>query len=361
MSPESTDLPDVLNPPRADGCLPAVLEPGQLALPELPRVGPLDLYAALLADATKPTTRRGRRNDVADLARFLGEAPHPSLKRESLAQAVAVIGSRTCALLIRDGSGQANALVTAYKARLLELGQSPATINRKLSTIMRAAKLARRFGLIDWSIEVEGLKAQAYRDTRGPGRAAWLRFESRARSDAKLCDEGKRNYAIIHLLYDLALRRSTVAELNLEHWDPEGGRLSVLGKGRLERTWKDVNAVVAGALEQWIEVRGREPGPLFHRMDHRAKSDGGTEKLRLSDNGIWDMLRSMSKAAGLKTPIRPHGLRHQAATRCAELSGGNVMMVQQLLDHRDPKTSQIYVDNLNTLQGKAVNLLADDY
>jgi len=47
-----------------------------------------------------------------------------------------------------------------------------------------------------------------------------------------------RDVAIVRVLFDLALRRGEVADLDLAHFDARAGRLSVLGKGRREREWR---------------------------------------------------------------------------------------------------------------------------
>jgi hypothetical protein len=104
--------------------------------PALPAVRPTDLYAALLADARKEPTRRGRDQDVGDLAGFLG------------------LGDRAaaCSLFVSGGSAQANAIGTAFVRSMLDGGLAAATINRRLSTLRRLAVLARRFGLADWTL-----------------------------------------------------------------------------------------------------------------------------------------------------------------------------------------------------------------
>src|SRR5262249_36647252 len=73
-------------------------------------------------------------------------------------------------LLLARGLGQANALVLDYKARLIERKLTPATINRRLAALRSLVKLARILGLIPWRLEIQGMKMEGYRDTRGPGR-----------------------------------------------------------------------------------------------------------------------------------------------------------------------------------------------
>jgi integrase/recombinase XerC len=44
-----------------------------------------------------------------------------------------------------------------------------ATINRRLAALRSLVKLTNTLGLVSWTLAVENVKAQAYRDTRGPG------------------------------------------------------------------------------------------------------------------------------------------------------------------------------------------------
>jgi len=66
------------------------------------------------------------------------------------------------------------------------------------------------------------------------------------------------------------------------------------------------------AIRAWLLVRGLEPGPLFHRMD---RSDHG---LALSGESVRRMLATRAREAGVKVPVRPHGLRHAAASQVAK-------------------------------------------
>ena len=132
--------------------------------------------------------------------------------------------------LLSRGPGEANALGLGYKTHLLDRGLQPATVNRRLAALRSLVKLARTLGMVMFGLEVQNVKGQAYRDTTGPGiqgiRA--ILSELASRPDAK----GKRDLAILRLLYDLGLRRGEVVALDVEDVDLEGDRLWVLGQGQ---------------------------------------------------------------------------------------------------------------------------------
>ena len=70
---------------------------------------------------------------------------------------------------------------------------------------------ANTLGLVSWTLAVGNVKAQAYRDTRGPGLDAYkaLLAVARAQPGAK----GLRDVALLRLLHDLGLRRGEAVRL----------------------------------------------------------------------------------------------------------------------------------------------------
>lgn len=311
------------------------------ALPDPPAVRPADLFAALLADARKPTTRRAREQDATDLARFLGAAGP----------------AEACVSLVAGGAPRANALATAYVRSMLDRALSPATVNRRVSTVRRVCKLARRFAVITWGVEVDTLKVDSYRDTTGPGRAGWLRLLDVVTRAAVKTAKGRRDLAIVRLLHDQGLRRAEVTALDLADVDMEAGRLFVLGKGKGEKTPMRLNKPATVALSRWLDDRGPDPGPLFVRLD-RARPAGGLT--RLDGDALHLVVGALGRKAGLGRAVKPHGLRHEAITRVLELTRGNIDAAQKFGRHADPKTTQKYNDNRSDVAGDMARLLGED-
>ena len=303
-----------------------------------PAIVRINLYGALLADAGNPRTQRARTQDVADLARFLGLAD-PGAAAE---------------LVVAGTAGQANAIALGYGRHLLDRKLAAATINRRLSTLRRLVKLARRLGLIDWAIDVEGLRAEPYRDTAGPGADGWRRLLEAAQA-AGDGPKARRDRCLLRMLHDNALRRGEVVALDVADLDLEGARVAVVGKGQTERRWLTLNAPTVAALRDWLAARGTAPGPLFLNFDPARKGNG-----RLTADGLHEVVRALGRRAGLGRTVRPHGLRHQGITRALELTNGNLRMVQKFSRHRDANTVQIYDDNREDLAGRVADLLGRD-
>jgi integrase/recombinase XerC len=313
----------------------------------------VDLYAKLLADARKPTTRYAREQDIADLARYLVLAGHLRIPDPSQA----------CAYFLDGGAPRANDLVTEYarsrgdKERLdSKRAAAAATINRRISTFRRLVKLGRRNEVITWGIDVDSLTGvECLRDTSGPGTGGWVRILDVATKAAAETSKGKRDLAIIRLLHDNGLRRAEVASLELSDIDTDKARVFIVGKGRAAKTPMKLNPPTLLALVDWIDARGREPGALFVRMD-RPKG----EVARLDGNGIYKVVGQLGERAKLRERVRPHGIRHEAVTRVLELTKGDIVAAQAFARHKNPQTTMRYNDNKEDKAGKMSDLLGKD-
>ncbi len=71
---------------------------------------------------------------------------------------------------------------------------------------------------------------------------------------------------------------------------------------------------------------------------------------------IQQIIKSVSRKAGIKKNITPHTLRHSFATHLLE-SGADIRYIQQLLGHKDLKTTQIYTHVANKDIKKLAKLL----
>src|SRR5208337_3986143 len=72
-------------------------------------------------------------------------------------------------LFVSRSPGEANSIALQYRKNLLERGLQATTINRRLAALRSLTQMARTVGIITWSLEIKNQKAEAYRDTKGPG------------------------------------------------------------------------------------------------------------------------------------------------------------------------------------------------
>lgn len=133
--------------------------------PTLPALLGVDLVGAFLS-GRNPRTLKAYAKDLDDFARWLGS---PS-------------SSAAVELLLSGTGGQANTVALGYKVALIERKLAAATIARRLAALRSMVKLARTLGRVAWTLEVEGPKSEAYRDTRGPGLDGWRDLLAEART-----------------------------------------------------------------------------------------------------------------------------------------------------------------------------------
>jgi len=300
--------------------------------PEVQRRGADELLEAWLAGRS-PQTVDAYRRDLADFAAYVS-VDSPGRAAESLLGA---------------GAGEANLVALRFRAALLDRGLAPATVNRKLAALRSLVKVARTVGLITFSLDVENVRSQAYRDTRGPGVEGYrsLLGALQGRSDAK----GARDRAILHLLFDLGLRRAEVVSLDREHLDLAGGTGSVMGKGRRERISLTLPGPTCEALAAWLAFRGEEDGPLFTSMDHAGKGSG-----RLTGRALHQVVQAIGRKVDLH--VWPHGLRHAAITTALDLTAGDVRAVARFSRHMDIRVLGRYDDNREDMAGRVACLVA---
>jgi integrase len=153
---------------------------------------------------------------------------------------------------------------------------------------------------------------------------------------------GVRDTAIILLGYSGALRRAELTDLTLA--DVEHQTAGLLLTLRTSKTDQEGRGQVIGiahgvyaatdpvaALDAWLDLRGRGPGPLFTRVyASRIHADP------LTGNAITRMLHTRAKAAGLPAErITAHSLRAGHATTAA-LAGVPLERIAAQTRHRDP-------------------------
>ncbi len=147
---------------------------------------------------------------------------------------------------------------------------------------------------------------------------------------------GRRDKAMLELLYATGMRVSELMDLRWEDFEPDLGIVRCRGKGSKVRLIP-VGKSALRAVESYVRTarkplaKGREVPFLF--LNNR----GG----RLSRVGFWMLIRRHGKAAGIASPLTPHVVRHSFATHLLE-RGADLRSIQLMLGHSDISTTQIY-------------------
>jgi integrase/recombinase XerC len=297
-----------------------------------------DLLQELIADRRSPNTRRTYTKALVDFfMQVANAAPTPALVGEFLA-------------LDRY---QAMTLVLKYRRILTDKGLAPSTINTRLAAIKSLVGYARKVGECHYDLaDVEGVRVETYRDTSGVNPTE---YQGMIGVFDRETAKGVRDYAILRLLWDNALRRAEVCQANVKDFDPIGGKLWIIGKGKVQRQPIDLSSQSVKAIQAWLELRGKcKPSePLFCTLDRATKGH------RLSGNAIYNLVRETGTAAGIYKVMSPHRVRHSAITAALDATNGDTRRVQKLSRHADLNTLTRYDDNRRHHQGEVTKILAE--
>jgi site-specific recombinase XerD len=137
-----------------------------------------------------------------------------------------------------------------------------------------------------------------------------------------------RDKAILELMYSSGLRVSEVSNLTLNSID-KNKSLRVLGKGSKERVLPMTKRAYV-SIKKYIDTS-------------RAKFENEKSKnyLFLGVRGGQLSDREIRRIVKFRTGTFPHSIRHTFATHLLE-GGADLRIVQELLGHNDPSTTQIY-------------------
>ena len=146
---------------------------------------------------------------------------------------------------------------------------------------------------------------------------------------------GRRDRAILEVLYGLGLRVSEAVSLKISNiWFAES-LVSVIGKGNKQRL-VPLGDMAREAVLAYLEVRGeaadRDCSDLLF-LNRFGKP--------LSRVSVFKMIKSYAMKAGISKEISPHTLRHSFATHLVE-NGADLRAVQEMLGHESIMTTEIY-------------------
>ena len=146
---------------------------------------------------------------------------------------------------------------------------------------------------------------------------------------------GKRDRAILEVLYGCGLRVSEAASLRISHVHLEEGFVDIIGKGDKQRL-VPLGEVAAQAIQAYLQDRPVPASRAFE--DILFLNRFGRPISRVS---LFNLVKRQAMAAGIQKEISPHTFRHSFATHLIE-NGADLRIVQEMLGHESILTTEIY-------------------
>ena len=212
------------------------------------------------------------------------------------------------------------------------------TANRRLTVFKRYFRWALRERL---TAADPTLKLQSAKQTlRVPKTLTEMQVEALLAAPDTSEALGVRDRTMLELMYASGLRVSELVTLQTLNLALNDNVLRVLGKGSKERL-----VPFGEVASQWLRrylggaraelLAGKQTNDLFVTVR------GATPGTAMSRVMFWMVVKKYAAAAGIRSPMSPHTLRHAFATHLLN-HGADLRAVQMLLGHADISTTTIY-------------------
>jgi integrase/recombinase XerC len=224
--------------------------------------------------------------------------------------------------------------VRGYLSWLHELGYVRTSIARKLSAMRTMFKWLNRVGIA----EQDPLppRGSFKIDSRLPRFLSQEEASSLMDAPDPTSHKGIRDRALLELVYAAGLRVSEVNGLNIDSVNLATREVRVIGKGSKERV-----ALIGESARDALNAYMSEVRPGVASMDADGALFVNRYGQRLSQRSIQKAVRGYAAHSGLGTRVHTHTLRHSFATHLLE-GGADLRVVQELLGHASPATTQVY-------------------
>lgn len=224
--------------------------------------------------------------------------------------------------------------IRAWIVSLIQSGNTPRTVNRKLSALRSYYKFLLRIG----SIPVSPLKEHKALKTDTKVALPFSQEEIQRLLAADFFPEeytGVLQRTVIQLLYYTGIRRSELIELKVKDVDLSEGLMKVLGKRNKERLLPllpEIKRQLTQLLEQQKQHQiSRESEHFF--VNSRGK--------KLSEAFVYETVKTYLSKVSTKTKRSPHVLRHSFATHLLD-QGADLNAIKDLLGHSSIAATQHY-------------------
>ncbi len=291
-----------------------------------------------------PRTRSPETPSARDQALLAGFSDYLALERRNSPHTVrAYEGDVRSLLETLDAAG-----VRVEAARVPDLrrwlaamqagGASASTLQRRIGAVRVFFGWLRREGLVaeDPTVGLRSPKVGRRLPRTLSRREADELFAAATASAAETDGpQGRRDVAILEVLYGSGLRVGELCGLDVTSPDLGNATVRVLGKGDKERT-VPLSAPAVTAIRHWLAVRDQWATPQAG-----AALFLGVRGARIDARVVRRVVHQAVRAVPNAEDQGPHGLRHAMATHLLE-GGADLRSVQEMLGHASLATTQIY-------------------
>lgn len=224
-------------------------------------------------------------------------------------------------------------MIERYLQSLKRKSLSKSSISRKITVIKSFHHFLKSEKITD--IDAAKMLESPKRDKHLPSVLSVEEIEKMINSIDTSDAIGKRNRAMLEVLYGSGLRISELLDLLTTNLHMTEKYLNIVGKGNKERI-VPLGEMAIRSLRDYIEngrpLLSKKPGPILF---YNYKGD------KMSRQGFYKYLVKLAADCEIEKEISPHTIRHSFATHLLE-GGTDLRVVQELLGHESIETTEIY-------------------
>ncbi len=149
--------------------------------------------------------------------------------------------------------------------------------------------------------------------------------------------EGRRNRAMLEVLYGCGLRVTELVNLQLSQVYFDKGFIRISGKGNKERL-VPIGRTALREVRNYLGDRNSLPRIEKEHEDILFLNRRGRKLSRVM---VFTLIKELAASAGIRKSISPHTFRHSFATHLID-GGADLRAVQEMLGHESILTTEIY-------------------
>jgi integrase/recombinase XerC len=234
-----------------------------------------------------------------------------------------------------DISGIEHSMIRSWLVSLMEKGNSPRSVNRKLTTLKSFYRFLLKEGLVDQNPMRKITSPKSVKklpEFIETGKMTLLLDQMKSASGYT----GLRDRIILEMFYNTGIRLSELVNLQEKDVDLHSGTIKVLGKRNKERLIP-FSQKFGTLLKEYLKEKQKK----FNDIPELFLTDSGG---KMYSKKVYLIVKKYLGGVTTLDKKSPHILRHTFATHLLN-NGAELNAVKELLGHANLSATQIYTHN----------------
>ena len=229
-----------------------------------------------------------------------------------------------------------HSMIRSWLVNELNRGNTPRTVNRKITTLKSFFKFAQKQGVIKIN---PTLKLTSSKTSKGIPSFVTIDEMNKLLDEKEFSDDyiGKRDRLIVEIFYSTGVRLSELINIKIKDIDFSKKQLKVLGKRNKERIIPLTQELVI-SLEKFLEIRN---SMKIKFNSYLLLTEKGR---KLNSSLVYKTINKLISSVTSLKKTSPHVLRHTFATHMLN-SGADLNIIKELLGHASLSATEVYTHN----------------